>query len=260
MARCSHNDCRRWRPDILVRYARLGLRVDGTWFCSPQCVEFTAKRRLLGVRPPSSSVPPIPELRLGVLLLHQGAITSMQLAKALSAQRHRPAARRPVAGHEDGRRRSRAARALGAGGRQLSDGGRSGVCPVGARRGLSADEVRALGVVPIQVDETNRLLVVACQAPLPRAALSALRQLTGWDAGAAARQRRRLAAADPRAWVGRDAPSAARRVRARTRHRRARGADRGGGGQRPHGHDHRGALRTVDVGYAWKGRVRSAPC
>ena len=53
-------------------------------------------------------------------------------------------------------------------------------CVRSAPGGLSADEVRALGVVPIQVDETNRLLVVACQAPLPRAALSALRQLTGW--------------------------------------------------------------------------------
>jgi hypothetical protein len=53
-------------------------------------------------------------------------------------------------------------------------------CVRSAPGGLSSDEVRALGVVPIQVDEANRLLVVACQAPLPRAALSALRQLTGW--------------------------------------------------------------------------------
>jgi hypothetical protein len=35
--------------------------------------------------------------------------------------------------------------------------------------------------VPIQVDEANRLLVVACPAPVPRAALAALRQLTGWS-------------------------------------------------------------------------------
>lgn len=180
MARCSHNDCRRWRPDILVRYARLGLRVDGTWFCSPQCVEFTAKRRLLGVRPPSSSVPPIPELRLGVLLLHQGAITSTQLAKALSAQR---LTGRPLGAQLQDMKMADAEAVL----RGLS--AQAGVsylmavdpaCVRSAPGGLSADEVRALGVVPIQVDETNRLLVVACQAPLPRAALSALRQLTGW--------------------------------------------------------------------------------
>jgi len=180
MARCSHDDCRRWRPDTLVRYARLGLRVDGAWFCSPKCVEFTAKRRLLGVRPPSSSVPPIPALRLGVLLLHQGAITSMQLTKALGAQR---LTGRPLGAQLLDMRMADAESVL----RGLS--AQAGVsyltavdpaCVRSAPGGLSADEVRALGVVPIQVDETNRLLVVACQAPLPRAALSALRQLTGW--------------------------------------------------------------------------------
>jgi hypothetical protein len=163
-----------------VRYARLGLRVDGAWFCSPTCVEFTAKRRLLGVRPPSSSVPPIPALRLGVLLLHQGAITSMQLTKALGAQR---LTGRPLGAQLQDMGMANAEAVL----RGLS--AQAGVsylmavdpaCVRSAPGGLSSDEVRALGVVPIQVDEINRLLVVACRAPLPRAALSALRQLTGW--------------------------------------------------------------------------------
>ena len=180
MARCSHHDCRRWRPDTLVRYANLGLRVDGAWFCSTRCVEFSAKRRLLGVRPPTASVPPIPALRLGVLLLHQGAITSMQLTKALGAQR---ATGRPLGAQLQDMHMADAETVL----RGLS--AQAGVsyltavdptCVRSAPGGLSPDEVRALGVVPIQVDETHRLLVVACQAPLPRAALSALRQLTGW--------------------------------------------------------------------------------
>jgi hypothetical protein len=164
-----------------VRYARIGLRVDGAWFCSPTCVEFAARRRLRGPRTSGTTVPPVPALRLGVLLLHQGAITSTQLAKALAAQ------------HVTGR-------LLGA---ELQDmklasaetvlrglSAQAGVsyltavdpaCVRSAPGGLSADEVRALGVVPIQVDEANRLLIVACQAPVPRAALSALRQLTGWS-------------------------------------------------------------------------------
>jgi len=180
MARCSHNDCRRWRPDILVRYARLGSRVDGAWYCSPPCVELTAKRRLLQVRPPSASIPPIPGLRLGVLMLHQGAITSTQLSEALNAQR---VTGRPLGVQLQEMKMADAESVL----RGLS--AQAGVsylttidpaCVRSAPGGLSPDEVRALGVVPIQVDETNRLLVVACQAPLPRAALSALRQLTGW--------------------------------------------------------------------------------
>jgi hypothetical protein len=181
MAQCAHDECRRWRPDLLVRYARIGLRVDGAWFCSPACVEFAARRRLRSRHPTAgTTVPPVPALRLGVLLLHQGAITSTQLARALAAQ--------PLTG-----------RRLGA---QLQDmkladaeivlrglSAQAGVsyltavdpaCVRSAPGGLSTDEVRALGVVPIQVDEANRLLIVACPAPVPRAALSALRQLTGW--------------------------------------------------------------------------------
>ena len=181
MAQCAHDECRRWRPDLLVRYARTGLRVDGAWFCSPACVEFAARRRLRSRhRTAGTTVPPVPALRLGVLLLHQGAITSTQLARALAAQ--------PLTG-----------RRLGA---QLQDmkladaeivlrglSAQAGVsyltavdpaCVRSAPGGLSTDEVRALGVVPIQVDEANRLLIVACPAPVPRAALSALRQLTGW--------------------------------------------------------------------------------
>lgn len=180
MARCSRNDCRRWRPDTLVRYAHLGMQVDGAWFCSPACVEFAAKRRLLGVRRPGTSVPPIPALRLGVLLLHQGAITSTQLAKALGAQRvsgRRLGAELQHMGLADAEAVLRGLSAQ-AGVSYLTTVDPS--CVRTAPGGLSADEVRALGIVPIQVDEANRLLVVACQAPLPRAALSALRQLTGW--------------------------------------------------------------------------------
>jgi hypothetical protein len=165
---------------MLIRFAQLGMQVDGAWFCSPACVESTAKRRLLGVRRPGTSVPPIPALRLGVLLLHQGAVTSSQLATALGTQRvsgRRLGAELLHLGLTDAESVLRGLSAQ-AGVSYLTtvDPG----CVRTAPGGLSADEVRALGVVPIQVDEANRLLVVACQAPIPRAALSALRQLTGW--------------------------------------------------------------------------------
>src|SRR5207249_4115824 len=45
---------------------------------------------------------------------------------------------------------------------------------------LSRDMVRALGLVPFEVDDQTRILKVAYMAPLPRVALAALRELTGW--------------------------------------------------------------------------------
>jgi hypothetical protein len=45
---------------------------------------------------------------------------------------------------------------------------------------LFRDEVRALGIVPLRTVETERVMAVACAAPVPRAALAALRELTGY--------------------------------------------------------------------------------
>ena len=180
MARCSRNNCRTWRPDILVRYAHLGLKVDGAWFCSAACVESATQQRRAGVRRFDAHVPAVPALRLGVLLLHQGAITSAELGQALGAQRitgRRLGAELQHMGLTDAESVLRGLSAQ-AGVSYLA--AVDPACVRNAPAGLSTDEIRALGVVPIQVDESNRLLLVACQAPLPRAALSALRQLTGW--------------------------------------------------------------------------------
>ena len=80
-----------------------------------------------------------------------------------------------------------------------------------ARRGCRQTTVRALGLVPFEIDEARAARQVICTAPVPRAALRALAKLTGWtaepylvddevwDAGAAtptARRRRRAAAGD----------------------------------------------------------------
>ena len=178
MARCSHDACGRVRPDFLLRYTRMGLRVDGAWFCSPSCVETATAQRLRGVRRGGSPLHPVPPLRLGVLLLHQGAVTSTDLAQALSAQRE--SGRRLGAellhrglAHAEAVLKALAAQA---GARYLT--AVDPACVRSGPGGLSRDEVQALGVLPIQVVEAERLMLVACPAPLPRAALSALRQLT----------------------------------------------------------------------------------
>jgi len=179
MASCSRKDCGAWRPDVVVRYTRSGLHVDGAWFCSAACVESATQARLRDGRRPGSQLPAIPALRLGVLLLHQGAITAGDLKQALNTQR---TSGRPLGAellHMGLADPASVLRALAA---QAGINYLSSVDPAcvgNAPGGLSADEVRALGVVPIQFHEASRRLVVACGAPLPRAALSALRQLSG---------------------------------------------------------------------------------
>jgi hypothetical protein len=188
MAHCARKDCGCWRPDLLLRFVALGLRVDGAWFCSPACVHAAAAGRLriqtrLQVLTEQRGHPPVrgvPPLRLGALLLHQGAVTPAQLANALSAQRtsgRRLGAELQHMGLVDS---DSVLRALAA---QAGISFLTAVDLSGARnahRGLSLDEVRALGVIPIGAANADRVTMVACQAPVPRAALSALRQLTGW--------------------------------------------------------------------------------
>jgi hypothetical protein len=164
----------------LIRFARQGFHVDGSWFCTPACVAADAIQRLKRPQPTRTVVPPVPALRLGVLLQHQGAITSAQLAEALAAQRESglrlgaELQQRGLAGD------NAILKALAAqsGIRYLSvvdvDRVRS------APGGLSRDEVRALGIVPFGAVEPHHVLLVACPAPLPRSALAALHELTGW--------------------------------------------------------------------------------
>jgi len=165
---------------VVVRYLCTGLSVDGAWFCSAVCVEFAAQQRLRGIRRHGLPAPAVPALRLGVLLLHQGAVTPADLSQALGSQRlsGRPLGAELLSmGVADPLSILRALAAQ-AGVNYLASV--DATCVRNAPGGLSNDEVRALGVVPIQFHQSTDRLVVACRAPLPRAALFALRQLTGW--------------------------------------------------------------------------------
>jgi hypothetical protein len=179
MARCSHNACRRWHPDALVRYAHTGLNVDGAWFCSVTCVEFSTHQRLRGVKRRSNPVPTMPKFRLGVLLRQQGAISAGDLSQALASQRVSGRVLGAELLHLGLTDSASILRALAA---QAGVNYLATVDPACVRNapgGLSSAEVRALGVVPIQFHQSSSRLVVACRAPLPRAALAALQQLTG---------------------------------------------------------------------------------
>jgi hypothetical protein len=163
-----------------VRYAHVGLRVDDEWFCSAACVTVVAASRLRNARPRQVGPLPVPPPRLGTLLVHQGTITPTQRDNALEAQRL------------SGRRLGAELQHLGyASATDVLRGlaAQAGVSYLGSvdpesvnhgPGGLCASEVRALGVVPIRAVEASRVLVVACSAPLPRAALGALGSLTPW--------------------------------------------------------------------------------
>jgi len=179
MARCARKSCARWWPDALQRALGLGLTVDDLWFCSTDCAAADTARRLrraVSVAPaPAMTVPPP---RLGVLLVHQGSITPAQLTAAVRTQRNSGRRLGAELVHHGFCTQELVLKGLAA------QAGVSYLTKVRYIRvpdvALSADEVRALGVVPIHAVKTKQLLMVACPAPLPAAALAVLEQITGW--------------------------------------------------------------------------------
>jgi hypothetical protein len=181
MPDCAREECGRWRPGLLVRYARLGLRVDGEWFCSADCVAASTASRLRYAEAQTVAADRT-TLRMGSLLVHQGVITADQLkiaARSRVASGLRLGAELTRLGYADAGAVLRALAAQAG----VSYLGSVDVASVrSAPGGLCAEEVRALGVVPIRTsdDGVEPAVVVACAAPLPRAALSALTALTGY--------------------------------------------------------------------------------
>jgi len=164
MARCTREECRRWRPDSAVRVLGLGLKVDGAWFCSDRCVEAAATRRLSEVRT-REATRQTPALRLGTVLLQQNGVTARQLTDALRAQRKsglRLGDQLQKLGYSS---REAVLRALAAqsGVRYLATIDQSAAKSAPGQ--LSSDEVRALGIVPFS--ENGERLQVACTAPIP---------------------------------------------------------------------------------------------
>jgi len=181
MARCNLDSCQRWRPDALT--AHVGLTFDGRWYCSPVCLERVVRLRLVDAGQPRPHAYVTPPIKIGTLLIGQGAITKPEVDQALSLQQ------------ASGLRLGAQLRSLGRASAQQILKGLAAQARVGyltavnlglVRQGpgaLSRDTIRALGVVPFEVDDRRHLLKVACIAPVPRLSLSALRAVTGWDAG-----------------------------------------------------------------------------
>ena len=177
MPRCADATCVRWRPAFGVWG---GVRLNGTWFCSRSCAATAVRRGLESPPAIGESAGALPPLRIGALLRHQGAITQAQLDAALASQR------------KSGLRLGAELQRLGVLSSEplvralAAQAGVSYLTSVDSARvrrapgGLSADMVRALGLLPFEAQD--RRLHVICTAPLPRPALRALARLTGWIA------------------------------------------------------------------------------
>jgi hypothetical protein len=179
VARCATESCGRWCPELLVRRG-VGTYVDRNWFCSRHCVEQMVRRRLIDARPVAAGIPAVPPMRLGALLRHHGVCGAEAIERALHAQRGSNMKLGEQlfamgAAEKEGVLRALAAQA-GVGYLATIDTEKVREAP----GGLSPNAVRALGVVPLNEEENGRIRV-ACQAPVPRRALSAFRRLTGWS-------------------------------------------------------------------------------
>lgn len=179
MATCARTECGRWRPDALVRFGHVGLRLDGEWYCSSACLELHASAVLRAAHSTAPWVAPTTVQPLGRILIQQRAIAYDDLRIALREQR------------STGVRLGRQLVAMGLASPDAVLRGLAAQAGVGylthldvsrVRRGpggLSRDSVRALGVAPFELSRDAERLSVACAAPLPRVALAALREMTG---------------------------------------------------------------------------------
>lgn len=182
MPRCADVGCGRWRPELLAPKWASGIRFNGRWYCSRECVEQAARAGLDAPAIPAAPAGALPPMRVGVLLRHLGALSEENLNRALESQR------------ETGLRLGAELRRL-----DLIDA-ESLLRALAAQSGVSyltsfdmnrvkhgpvwlpAETVRALGLVPFEIDDLQRTLRVACTAPVPRTAMRALLKLTGWTA------------------------------------------------------------------------------
>ncbi len=182
MAHCAHDGCGRWRPTMLADSGRVGIRFDDAWYCSVSCLHASTQVRLehaTVVESPNTRRI-ASRARLGAILLHQGSVTRERLQIALDRQARlslRVGQALTVLGLAS---TTDVLRALAAQAQvaflSAIDVGRVEDAP----GNFSSEAVRALGVVPFEMDEEKKRVKVACQAPLPRSVLTALREISGW--------------------------------------------------------------------------------
>lgn len=179
MARCSRTDCARWRPDSLIRRGRFGVHCDGAWFCSSHCLVTHTEALLARVNEQPLPLPPAPPTPLGRVLVQRQILSPETLAEAV---REQPRSGLRLGEHLVARGLVSGEQVLRALAVQAGTGYLSSIDPrrvVNGPGGLSRDTVHALGLVPFEMSRDGERLAVAGVAPLRRASLVALREITG---------------------------------------------------------------------------------
>ena len=179
MPKCAEVSCGRWRPERLAPRWASGIRLNGHWYCSRECVH-TAARAGLDVQAMPAALTAMRPLRLGVLLRHLHAVSETDLDTALESQR--------TSGLRIGAELLRAGRVrpdllLRALAAQSNVSYLTSFDIARVTQGpswLAVDTVHALGLVPFALDQAARVVRVVCLAPVPRAAVRAMHKLTGW--------------------------------------------------------------------------------
>ena len=180
MARCSRDECQRWRPDALVRRGHSGYQLDGEWYCSPACLQSAASEHLS--RTPSSRQWPTTGPRIGSLLVHQQALTAASLRLALRSQL---VTRLPLGRQLEQMGLVSEATVLRALSRQAEVSYLATIDVSQVRQisePLSSATLSELGLVAVDVNPTDQRLKVACIAPVPWPILRAINRVTGWTA------------------------------------------------------------------------------
>lgn len=179
MARCGRSECGRWRPDSLVRRGRFGVHCDGAWYCSSDCLVRATETRLARAQGQPPLTGPAPTARLGRVLVQQRVLSPEVLDAAVTEQRRTGLKLGEQLLHMGLVTHEELLRALAA---QAGTGYLASIEPRRVAEGpggLSRETVRALGLVPFESSRDGERLAVAGVAPLPRASLAALREITG---------------------------------------------------------------------------------
>jgi hypothetical protein len=181
MAVCAAEGCRRWCPDILAFHSRMGFRMDQEWVCSTGCLEDVVRARLVQTLQPTDVMPePLGPLKLGGLLVHYGMLKLQDLKQALSEQRRSGLPLGAQLRHLGLCSSEDVLRALAT---------QSGVsylqsldlaCLRRQPGRLSREAAQALRLVPFEAREPEQKVKVVCLAPVPRVAIHAMHELTGY--------------------------------------------------------------------------------
>jgi type IV pilus assembly protein PilB len=169
---------------VLARRSGVGVRLEPDWFCSTACLELAAVERMDAARPRAAVRRPtaIPPLKLGMLLVAHGVLTPAQIQEALEAQR---ASGLRLGAQIEQLRLAPTTEVVRALAVQSGAPWLASLDPAQARvvpEILGHDAVRALGLVPFDIDARRHRVKVACAAPVPRLALGAFSELTRWIA------------------------------------------------------------------------------